>query len=65
MTRVKGVIRYAVVGLGHIAQVAVLPAFLHARRNSQLAAVVSGDRTDTLGIGKRYRLDRTFTYRPV
>ena len=27
-------IRYAVVGLGHIAQVAVLPAFAHARRNS-------------------------------
>ena len=28
-------IRYAVVGLGHIAQVAVLPAFAHARRNSR------------------------------
>ena len=31
-------IRYAVVGLGYIAQVAVLPAFAHARRNSRLAA---------------------------
>ena len=38
-------IRYAVVGLGHIAQVAVLPAFAHAKRNSQLAAVVSDDNT--------------------
>ena len=38
-------IRYAVVGLGHIAQVAVLPAFAHARRNSKLVAVVSDDRT--------------------
>jgi len=35
-------VRYAVVGLGHIAQVAVLPAFARARR-SRLAALVSGD----------------------
>jgi glucose-fructose oxidoreductase len=32
-------IRYAVVGLGHIAQVAVLPAFAHAGKNSILAGV--------------------------
>lgn len=37
-------IRYAVIGLGHIAQVAVLPGFRHARKNSRLAALVSGDR---------------------
>ena len=37
-------IRYAVVGLGHIAQMAVLPAFANARRNSVLSALVSGDR---------------------
>jgi hypothetical protein len=36
-------VRYAVVGLGHIAQVAVLPAFAHAKRNSELVSVVSGD----------------------
>jgi predicted dehydrogenase len=35
-------VRYAVVGLGHIAQNAVLPAFAHAE-NSTLAALVSGD----------------------
>jgi len=58
----KRVIRYAVVGLGHIAQVAVLPAFAHARRNSRLTAVVSGDRTKRREIAKRYRLDQTFTY---
>ena len=34
----RGPVRYAVVGLGHIAQVAVLPAFAHARRNSRLVA---------------------------
>ncbi len=36
-------IRYAIVGLGHIAQVAVLPAFAHAARNSKLTALVSDD----------------------
>src|SRR5262245_5470475 len=55
-------VRYAVVGLGHIAQVAVLPAFAHARKNSRLVAVVSNDRTKRRAIAKRYRLDRTFTY---
>src|SRR4029453_3542381 len=58
----KRIVRYAVIGLGHIAQVAVLPAFAHARRNSRLAAVVSGDRTKRREIAKRYRLDRAFSY---
>lgn len=35
-------VRYAVVGIGNIAEVAVLPAFAHAKQNSELA-VVSGD----------------------
>src|SRR5204863_3399623 len=47
---------------GHIAQVAVLPAFVHARRNSRLTAIVSGDRTKRREIAKRYRLDRAFGY---
>src|SRR4029079_3125553 len=55
-------IRYGVVGLGHIAQVAVLPAFAHARRNSQLTAVVSDDRTKRRELTRRYRLDHAFTY---
>ena len=58
----RKVIRYAVVGLGHIAQVAVLPAFAHARRNSKLVAIVSDDRTKRREIAKRYKLDQTFTY---
>jgi glucose-fructose oxidoreductase len=37
-----GPVRYAVVGLGHIAQVAVLPAFCRAG-NSRLVALVAGD----------------------
>jgi glucose-fructose oxidoreductase len=55
-------VRYAVVGLGHIAQVAVLPAFAHARRNSKLVAVVSDDRTKRREITKRYRLEHAFSY---
>jgi predicted dehydrogenase len=55
-------IRYAVVGLGHIAQVAVLPGFAHARRNSDLVAVVSNDATKRREIAKRYRLQDAFTY---
>src|SRR3981189_3697101 len=57
-----GIVRYAIVGLGHIAQVAMLPAFAHARRNSRLVTVVSDDRTKRREIARRYRLDRTFTY---
>ena len=55
-------IRYAVVGLGHIAQVAVLPAFAHARRNSRLVAVVSDDRTKRREMTRRYRLEHAFSY---
>jgi glucose-fructose oxidoreductase len=47
-------LRYAVVGLGHIAQVAVLPAFAHARRNSELAALVSGDPVKRAKLARRY-----------
>ena len=56
------VVRYAVVGLGHIAQVAVLPAFAHARRNSRLVAVVSGDRAKREEMARRYRLEHAFGY---
>lgn len=49
-------VRYAVVGQGYIAQGAVLPAFAHARRNSRLAALVSGDATKRRELAKRYRV---------
>src|SRR5687768_6136489 len=55
-------IRYAVVGLGHIAQVAVLPAFAHARKNSILAALVSDDEEKRQELGQLYGVERTFTY---
>jgi predicted dehydrogenase len=55
-------VRYAVVGLGHIAQVAVLPAFAHAKRNSELVAVVSDDPAKRREITKRYGLRQTYSY---
>jgi len=55
-------IRYAVVGLGHIAQVAVLPAFAHAKENSELAALVSDDPKKREEIGKKYGIERTYSY---
>ncbi len=54
-------VRYAVVGLGHIAQVAVLPAFKSAR-NSELVALVSGDPRKRQALGKKYRIEQVFSY---
>jgi len=62
MASASRVVRYAVVGLGHIAQVAVLPAFTHARRNSRIVAAVSGDPAKRRTIGRRYGLPRAFAY---
>ena len=55
-------IRYAVVGLGHIAQVAVLPAFAHAKRNSVLTALVSDDPAKLRTLAQRYRVKHTCSY---
>lgn len=55
-------VRYAVVGLGHIAQVAVLPAFAHATANSALTALVSGNRTKLKELSRRYRVEHTYSY---
>jgi predicted dehydrogenase len=55
-------VRYAVVGLGHIAQVAVLPAFAHAKRNSELAALVSDDPEKLKTLGAEYNVGVTGSY---
>jgi predicted dehydrogenase len=54
-------IRYAVAGLGHIAQVAVLPAFANAKRNSVLTALVSSDEEKLRELGDKYGVQHTFT----
>jgi glucose-fructose oxidoreductase len=61
----QGKVRYAVVGLGHIAQVAVLPAFRHATRNSELAALVSDDAEKLAALGRRYRVELCCDYRDL
>jgi glucose-fructose oxidoreductase len=58
----RGPVRYAVVGLGHIAQVAVLPAFAHARRNSRVTALVSDDGAKLEVLSKKYRIPGTYSY---
>jgi predicted dehydrogenase len=55
-------VRYAVVGLGHIAQVAVLPGFAHATGNSVLAALVSSDPEKLQALSARYPGVATFSY---
>jgi predicted dehydrogenase len=55
-------IRYAVVGLGYIAQVAVLPAFAHAKENSQLTALVSDDPKKLRELSRKYKVKNTYSY---
>jgi glucose-fructose oxidoreductase len=58
----KDKIRYAVVGLGHIVQAAVLPAFAHANRNSVLVSLVSDDAAKRREIAKKYKVDQAYSY---
>lgn len=57
----KPKVRYAVVGLGYIAQVAVLPAFAHAK-NSELIALVSDDSTKLEKLSRKYKVPFTYSY---
>jgi predicted dehydrogenase len=60
----KRKIRYGVVGLGWFAQTAILPAFAHASRNSELVALFSEDPEKLAKLGRRYRIspDLRFGY---
>ena len=62
MKQSKYKVRYAVVGLGHIAQKAVLPAFKRAQENSVLVALVSGHREKLDALGHIYQIDRRYLY---
>jgi glucose-fructose oxidoreductase len=62
-TRTKSApLRFAVVGLGHIAQAAVLPAFKHARPFAELAALVSDTPAKLKQLGKRYGVQLLASY---
>jgi glucose-fructose oxidoreductase len=58
----RGKVRYAVVGLGYIAQIAVLPAFKHVRKNSELTALVSGDPEKLEKLGEKYGVEHLYDY---
>ena len=53
-------IRYAVAGLGYIAQAAVLPAFKHAK-NSELTALISSDPEKLKKLGKEYNVANLYS----
>jgi predicted dehydrogenase len=55
-------LRFAVVGLGHIAQAAVLPAFRHARSHVELTALVSGTQAKLKQLCTRYRVKHSASY---
>ncbi len=50
------------VGLGYISQAAVLPAFRHARKNSELVALVSDDPTKLRTLARRHGVSRLYGY---
>lgn len=54
-------VRYAVVGLGWIAQEVILPAFEHAKK-SQLVALVTDDPTKAEELGKKYEVSQVVDY---
>lgn len=56
-------LRFAVVGLGHISQMAVLPAFSHAASAAKLTALVSDDPLKRRLLAKRYRVPHTYAYK--
>jgi predicted dehydrogenase len=62
MSPAKKPVKYAVAGLGYIAQIAVLPAFAHAKRNSRLHAIVSGDQEKLAELGDKYDVPVRGTY---
>lgn len=55
-------VRYAVVGAGNLAQVAILPAFQHAAENSELVAILSSDKTKRDALQARYGLQQVAGY---
>ena len=54
-------VRYAVVGLGHIAQTAVLPGIAHAK-GSVITALVSDDPLKLRTLARRYRVATAISY---
>ncbi len=56
-------LRFAVVGLGHISQMAVLPAFTHTKSAARVTALVSDDPVKRRFLAKRYGVTHTYAYK--
>lgn len=61
-TRTRKKIRYAVIGQGYISQIAVLPAFEHASKNSELVALISDDPVKLKKLSRTYKVANTGSY---
>lgn len=57
----KQKVRYGVIGLGYISQIATLPAFAHAK-NCSLEALISGNKEKLETLGKQYNVANLFQY---
>ena len=55
-------IRYGVIGLGHLAQTAVLPAFAQAHSNSTLCALITGDPSKAKKLAAQYQVKGVYGY---
>jgi predicted dehydrogenase len=58
-------LRYAVIGLGYISQIAILPAFANAKATSKLSALVSNDDEKLKKLGRRYSVDLLCKYADI
>lgn len=54
-------VRYAIVGLGDIAQEDMMPGFEHTG-NSEITALVTSDATKAQALSEQYNVNATFTY---
>ena len=55
-------VRYAVVGLGHITQIAVLPAFKHASETCELTTLISDDPEKLEKLSQEYKVENAWSY---
>ena len=61
-TKTNKKIRYGVVGLGNIAQQAVLPAFKNASANSILTTIISEDKQKLKVLAKKYKVANCYLF---
>jgi predicted dehydrogenase len=55
-------VRYAVIGQGHFAQTAILPAFAHAEGSSELVALFSRDKAKLRELARKYQVPFALPY---